>query len=65
MDTTSELPIDVPDADVAEQAQSASPDRDDEPTPLDEELTEPAPEADEYDTAEQHRVVELDEDEYR
>ncbi|MBL7500828.1 hypothetical protein I6A84_09360 [Frankia sp. CNm7] len=61
MGAPTELPLDVPDADAAEQARALRPDETPpRPPPLRE-----RPEVDEYDAVEQSLVVEDDEDDYR
>ncbi|MCK7622800.1 hypothetical protein MUU72_06725 [Streptomyces sp. RS10V-4] len=56
---TAEFGVEAPEADAVEQRAALAPRRD---TPLAADLPEPA---DEADRAEQARVVELDEDDYR
>ncbi|KNB51810.1 hypothetical protein [Streptomyces caatingaensis] len=53
-----EFDVEAPEADAAEQHTDLAPHRDEEPTTTD-------PETNEADRAEQARVVELDEDDYR
>jgi hypothetical protein len=58
IDTAPDLDIEAPEADVAEQRQDLSPQRD-------EPVTAASFDADPADTTEQHRVVRQDEDDYR
>ncbi|WP_198946107.1 hypothetical protein [Pseudofrankia asymbiotica] len=58
MSAPTELPLDVPDADAAEQAREVRPDDSEAPPPV-------VAEADEYDAVEQSLEVKEDEDDYR
>ncbi|MFI0784433.1 hypothetical protein ACH4Q6_02400 [Streptomyces lydicus] len=57
-DDVTEIDVEAPEADAAEQDTDIAPQRD-------EPLTEVSPEANEADLVEQARVVQLNEDEYR
>ncbi|GAA4699337.1 hypothetical protein [Streptomyces buecherae] len=58
-DTDGDRSVEAPEADSAEQRAALAPDRDEQPIDLDPTTANPA------DVAEQHRIVETDEEDYR